>query len=205
MAKPTVAAKGSVVDPKKPVYRNASSYTPAENVNAAPSGGKKGKITPGHGQTADEMGTKNTLVPMSLEAKDPYRAKGSDFPVKNANAATGQSGTHGMAEGMNDLVDYSQNQCGPRHAEDDGPGSYGSGTPVPGDRGSRVAASFPITQNPGESDSDTGEISIAEMVDLQTGYIAAGSQSRVKEVPEGKLSIGKYAGRMPKAGMQGRD
>lgn len=204
--KATVAGKGSTIDPKKPAYCTTSPYTPAERVNDGPRGGSKGKVTPGHGQTSDDMGVKNALVPQTLEMRDPYRAKGSDFPVKAVNAATGQSGARGTAEGYNDLVDYTENQCGTRHAEDNGPGEYGSGTPVSADRSARVAANFPIRQNDGEGSSDTGELGIDVMVDLETGYVGGGKpQTRVKEVPGPYISIGTAAQRNPKAGMQGRD
>lgn len=202
--KPPVAGAGSDVDPKKPVYRNASGYTPEEKVNDGPRGGRKGGVTPFHGQNSDASGEHNDLVPQSSEQKDPYRARGSDFQVKRATAGNGQSGAGeaGFSSGKNELARYTSGQEGARTAEDDGMGEFGSGTPVPSDRGSRVASAFPIQVSKGESNSDTGEIGISEMVDFQTGHIVGGgSRTPVDEVPEEKISIGAAPSRNMKAGL----
>lgn len=198
--KPPVAGAGSEIDPKKPVNRYASGYQVEEKVNAGPSGGKKGKVAAFHGQNSDGSGEKDDLVPQTSEQKDPYHAKPSEFPVKAVNARTGQSGAYGLSSGYNELATYGANQEGPRYAEDDGPGEYGSGTPVPGNRGARVASGFIIEVNKGESNSDTGEIGIMESVNLQTGHIEGGSGGVVQYVPEEKVSVGAPPSRNMKAG-----
>lgn len=204
--KPAVAGAGATGDPKKPAYRSASGYSVHEEVNSGFPGGKKGKAGEFGGQTSDDMAPRNDLVGQTYEQKDPYAARGADFPVKHVDARTGQSGEHGFSSGHSELVMYSENQCGPRYAEDDGEGEFGSGTPVPGDRASRVASGFPIEINKGESSSETGEIGIAEMVDLQTGYIVGGgSVTRYQEVPEDKLSIGAPPSRNKQSGMKTKD
>lgn len=193
--KPAVAGKGSNTDPKKPVYKNASGYTPEEDVNAGPHGGKKGKVTPGHGQTVDDMSAKNKLVGQSDYQKDPYRADSKDFTVSKVTAGNGQTGAQGFSSGRNELARYGINQEGPRHIEDDGPM-----TPVPGDRGSKVAANFSIQVNAGEGNSDTGEVGIQEMLDLQTGYVCGGEKGVVQYVPQNNVSVGAPPARNLKAG-----
>jgi|HubBroStandDraft_1064217.scaffolds.fasta_scaffold46725_2 hypothetical protein len=163
-----------------------------EKVNQGPSGARKGGVTEGHGQSSDGGG-KDDLVPQSPMQHDPYKAKPGDFPVTEVEEFTGQGGPHGKAEGANELASYSVNQCGPRHIEDSGPGS-GSGTPTSWESGGRAAgvkSAFPIKVNKGESNQEGGEISIAESINLSTGHIEAKgySQTRVKEVPEGKAHI----------------
>lgn len=203
MAKSTVAGPGSTVNPKRPAYKadKSSGYDPAEDVNQGPHGGKKGKVTPALGQSSgavdydNETAEKNRLISWTENQQDPYRAKGDDFTDKKVVAETGQStGAEWPTSDSpqkNKLAMESENQCGARHVEDDGPGEYGSGTPVPGDRNSRVAANFKIEQNDGESESgDTGEVGIGTMVNLQTGAIEGGhSQTIVGEVPEDSVTI----------------
>jgi len=199
MAKSQNVAGGSKhpVDPKKPAYKpeGASGYSPVEDVNQGPHGGRKGKVTPFHGQSSDEMGEKDRLMSWTENQKDPYRAKPEDF--KDGHAVEARHGQSSGAEELdsdtpqkNQLAMQSENQCGPRHVEDDGYGESGSGTPVPGDRNARVAANFKIEQNDGESEGDTGEIGIPTYVNLQTGHIEGGKQTRVKEVPEASVTIG---------------
>jgi hypothetical protein len=164
-----------------------------EKVNQGPSGARKGGVTEGHGQSSDGGG-KDDLVPMTPMQFDPYKTKGSDFPVADVDDATGQSGAHGTAEGTDMLASQSENQCGPRHLEDGGPGPKGSGSPTSwesGGRSGKIASAFPVRVNKGEANQEGGEISIPESVNLATGMIEAKgySQTRVKEVPEGKASI----------------
>ena len=198
--KPPVAGAGSKVDAKKPVYKTASGYMPEEDVNQGPHGGKKGKVSAGHGQTSDDMAAKNKLVGQSDYQKDPYRVKGEDFPVKTVSAFTGQSGAHGTSSGRNELARYNVNQEGPRHVEDDGPM-----TPVPGDRGSKVASNFSIGINQGEGEGDTGEVGISEMIDLQTGHIVGGNTGVVQYVPQNNVTVGAPPSRNPKAGLVSRN
>ena len=191
---PVAGSSASVVDPKAPAYRGAGSsgYKPEENINGGMGGGRKGKVTPFHGQTSDGSGEKNDLVPQTTGQKDPYQARAAEFPVKRVPAKNGQSssGEAGFSSGKNELARYTSGQEGPRTIEDDGVGEYGSGTPVPGNRAAGVASAFPISVNDGESNSDTGQISIAESVNLQTGYLeCSGSRTPVDEVPEDKTSI----------------
>lgn len=136
------------------------------------------------------MAEKDELVSMNEMQKDPYRVKGSDFSVSNVSAATGQSGTHGTAEGIDKLAAQSENQCGPRHIEDGGRGS-GSGTPTAwesGGRSGKVSSAFPVKRNDAES---APSVASFESVDLKTGKIMAkgGSSTRVGEVAENKVSI----------------
>jgi hypothetical protein len=184
--KPAVAGAGSKVNAKQPVYRSASGYKLEEDVNEGPHGGKKGKVAEGGGQNTYDASEHNKLVGQPEYKKDPYRAKGSDFPVSHVDARTGQSGTHGFKSGYNELVGQSVNQEGSRHAEDDG-----SLTPVPADRGRVVASGFPIEINKGEGNSDTGEIGIQQMVDLQTGYVVGGDGGVVQYVPQHDVHVGK--------------
>jgi hypothetical protein len=181
---PPVAGAGSKVT-SKPNSRYASGYMPEENVNEGPHGGKKGGVTPAHGQNTYDATEQNKLVGQSDYQKDPYRAKGSDFPVKHVDSAFGQSGMHGFSSGHNELVKQSVDQEGPRHGEDDGPM-----TPVPADKSRIVAAGQSIGVSKGESSSDTGEIGIEQYVDLQTGYVKGGNQGVTDYVPDKDLSIG---------------
>jgi len=147
------------------------------------------------GQTKDEP-TKDVLIAMGAQQIDPYRARGGDFPVKAVDAKTGQSGAHGTAEGMDKLAEYTENQCGPRYAEDGGPGSSGAGTPTEwnsGGRSARVASSFPIETNKGESSSMATTPSLAESLNLQTGMIEVKgySPTKMKETGESKVTIGR--------------
>lgn len=169
------------------------SYKLEEKVNQGPSGARKGGVTEGHGQSSDGGGH-DDLVPLTPMQHDPYRAKASDFPVGAVDAATGQGGAHGKAEGMDMLASQSENQCGPRHLEDSGPGPKGSGTPTgweSGGRSAKIASAFPIRTSGGEAMAEGGEIAIAEFVDLKTGMIGAKGygSTRVKEVQEKKVSI----------------
>lgn len=185
--KPPVAGAGSTIDPKKPIYKDASGYTPVENVNQGPGGGKKGKVAPFHGQNSDDMAAKNSLVSQSQDQKDPYRVKGTDFPVSSVMATNKQSGgKYGTSEGKNELAKYNTNQEGPRHIEDDGPL-----TPVPGNRGAKIASNFSIETNKGEGNSDTGEVGISQMIDLQTGHIVGGETGPTNWVPQSNVTVGK--------------
>lgn len=194
--KKTVAAnKGSNVDPGSPVYKNASGYKPAEKINSGLSGAGGGKVSAFHGQNSDEMGAKDKLVEYSVGQKDPYRAKASEFPVNQVNEAHGQ-GESGAATwenrnggGKDKLAEYTENQCGPRHVEDDGPGSSGAGTPVGPDRSSRVASAFSIGMSKGESESRGGQISVAESVNLMTGKIEGPNSTSIGSVPDHNVTL----------------
>lgn len=202
MAK-VVAGRGSVVNPKVPSNRNASGYSPEEDINQGPSGAPKRKVSGGHGQNSDGPGH-DDLMPLSPMQFDPYKTRGEDFPVKEVSedhgqdesgAATWESRNGG---GKNMLAAQAENQCSPRHVEDDGPGA-GSGTPVPGNRGTKVAAAFPIDINKGESNEEGGEISIPESVNLQTGYLEVSgvSPTPVDETPARGLTIGSSTSKSP--------
>jgi hypothetical protein len=197
--KPPVAGAGSDVDASKPVYRNASGYKVEEKVNQGPSGGKKGKVAEGGGQNSYDASEHNKLVGQMDFQKDPYRAKGSDFPVSHVDAFTGQSGMHGFSEGHNQLVSQSTNQMGARHGEDSGPM-----TPVPSDRSRVVAAGHSIGISKGEGNSDTGEIGISQMLDLQTGYIVGGDNGVTEYVPQFNVSVGKPIAVTKNAGQVGQ-
>lgn len=196
---PPVAGAGSKVNAKQPVYRSASGYKLEEDVNEGPHGGKKGKVAGGGGQNSYDASEHNKLVGQGDFQKDPYRVKGSDWSVAHVDARTGQSGTYGTKSGYNELASQSVNIEGARHAEDDGPM-----TPVPADRSRVVASGFPIEVNKGEGSSDTGEIGIQTMVDLQTGYITGGDGGVVQYVPQHDVHVGKPPSRNMSAGHVGQ-
>ncbi len=195
-----VAGAGSKVDAKKPVYRDASGYQLEEDVNGGLGGGKKGKVMEGGGQNTYDASEHNKLIGQPDFQKDPYRARGGDFPVSHVDARTGQSGTYGYSEGHNSLVTQSMHQEGARHAEDDGPM-----TPVPSDRSRVVASGFSIEVSKGEGNSDTGEISIPQMVNFQTGYIEGGDGGVVEYVPQFNVSVGKPIAVNLKSGKVGQN
>lgn len=114
------------------------------------------------------MSEHDAMVEQSIQQKEPARARASDFSVKSVAAKHGQSGVHGTAEGGEQLVMLSENQCGPRHAEDGGEGESGAGTPAGQDRGATVAKNFPIEMNKGEGEGATS-LSIKDSVDLKDG------------------------------------
>lgn len=208
----TVAGSSTKLNPKREVRSEENAdYSLRENVNQGPAGARKGKVSGGGNQNTSEMAGKNELVGVNGNQQDPYLAKGSDFPdgKTSADAEHGQGGgatwENPNSGNKNQLVGDSQNQCGPRFAEDDGPGQHGSGTPVPGDRAARVKANFPISNNDGESRSDGGEIAIWQSIDLQTGHIVGGEQTVVDEVPQFNVSIASYKGGSGKAGRVARD
>lgn len=212
MASKPVAGKGSIVNPKKPHYSQDQGYDLVEQVNQGLSGAAKKKVSAGHNQNSDDMGGKNELVGIHGNHQDPYLAEGSDWPdgKTSADADHGQGGgaTYENPNGgnKNELVACGENQCGPRHAEDDGCGPHGSGTPVPGNRAARVGENFKVEMNDGESRSDGGETGIWQSVDLQTGYVVGGEVSVVDEVPQFNVTIAAYGGRgSGKAGRVARD
>jgi hypothetical protein len=164
-----------------------------EDVNQGPHGARGGGVTEGHGQSSDGGG-KDQMVPMTPMQFDPYKTKGSDFPVTDVDEGTGQGGAHGTAEGTDMLASQSENQCGPRHLEDGGPGPKGSGTPTSwesGGRSGKIASAFPVRVSKGEANQEGGETSIPESVNLATGMIEAKGYkaTKVGEVHEGKVSI----------------
>ena len=67
-----------------------------------------------------------------------------------------------------DNVSQSDNQIGPRHAEDGG-SPRGSGVPAPQDRGAIVARNFPVSVNKGEGTSAPTTVSSGCSVNLVTG------------------------------------
>ena len=111
------------------------------------------KDKPGH----DEM------VSQSIEQKDPYRAKASDFPYKSHVSVDAQSGLpHGTAEGKDKLA---TSMCeSPRQLESDGdltPSVWGKG-----------GKAFKVETNGGESDdSSPSKVSIPHSVNFVTGQV----------------------------------
>lgn len=134
------------------------------------------------------MAGKNELVPVNGGLRDPYQVMGSDFPDGKTSADAGH-GQGSDGPGKNELVACAENQCGPRFVEDDGCGASGAGTPVPGNRGARVSANFSVGTSAGEGGSAPSGSSIPQMIDLSSGYIGGGEQTRVKEVPQFNVSI----------------
>lgn len=160
-----------------------------EKTNEGLSGAPNRKVGPAHGQGTDGSGEHDTMATLLGRQIDAYHAKGSDWPVKDVDAADGQSGPKYTAEGKDALATLSQDQEGPRHAEDGGPGK-GAGTPSgwsSGERSARIAAAFPIEQNKGEGESEGGQTSIDSYVDLEDGQTCVDSykQSPFKETPIG--------------------
>lgn len=127
------------------------------------------------------MAEKDQLVGMSEGQKDPYKAKGSDFPVKSVKAANGQSGgAKGEASGQDQLATLSEMQESPRTIESvgkNGPSEWGKG-----------GKAFSIGQN------DEGGKSVDEGsgVDLESGDMTCKGYKKTKvgEVPDPKVSIG---------------
>jgi hypothetical protein len=126
------------------------------------------------------MAEKDQLVDQTIEQKDPYKAKGSDFPVKSVKAFTGQSGSKGEAEGQDVLVKQGGALLSPRELESvskDGPSEWGKG-----------GKAFSVGQNSG------GGTSLDEPcgVDLASGELTCKGYKKTKvgEVPDPKLSIG---------------
>lgn len=78
------------------------------------------------------------LVNLGANQTNPYDAKASDFKVASSDKQT--------SSGKDQMVDCCDS---PRHTEDGGPGANGYGTPVPSDRGAKVAAAFKVGQNDG--------------------------------------------------------
>lgn len=210
-----VAGSSTKLNPKVPNRAGENEdYNLTEDVNQGPHGGKgKTNPSPAFGQNSDNMGEKDELIGISGGHQDPYRARGSDFANgrTSADVGTGQGSgaTWESRDGgnKNELVGLDGNQCSPRDAEDDGMGEHGSGTPVPGDRAARVDANFKINRNSGEARGSTGEVGIAEFIDLQEGYIrSSASRTPVDEVPEAsavRIPSAKSAG--SKGGRVARD
>lgn len=124
---------------------------------------------------------KDELISQTVEQKDPYRVKGSDFPVKSVKAGHGQSGAAGEASGTNELVRPSPNQDAPRHAEDGGrltPSEWGKG-----------GAEFSVGRATGEAGTS---VSIPESVNLASGAVEVKGYkaTRADETPDKGVSIG---------------
>jgi len=60
-----------------------------------------------------------------------------------------------MEMGMNKVITQTTNQTGPRHTEDDGPG-----TPVPTDRSRVISENWKVSVNGGESGMKPTDVSI---------------------------------------------
>jgi hypothetical protein len=136
-------------------------------------------------QNSDEMGVKDSLVTHSPNQKDPYRAQGSDFPLKKVSAAHGQSED---APGENNkLVTLSTNQESPRDTENKG----GEADSMTTSRGN-IAANFKVSRNSGESGVAPVDPGNEYSVNLSTGRIECSGYkpTRVKEVAEDEVSIG---------------
>jgi hypothetical protein len=126
------------------------------------------------------MAEKDQLVDQTIEQKDPYKAKGSDFSVKAVKAGTGQSGSKGDAEGQNDLATLKDFQEGPRDVE-----SVSKGGPSEWGKGGKA---FSVGK------ADEGGTSVDEPcgVDLVSGALTCKGYKKTKvgEVADPKISIG---------------
>jgi hypothetical protein len=125
------------------------------------------------------MSEKNEMVSLNEAQKDPYKAKGSDFSVKNVRSEPFQSGgSKGMAEGKDELVKLSSGQQGPRRTQDEGdltPSKWGKGD-------------FSI----GKNDEGGSSVSFDDSVDLVSGKIICKGYkpSVVGEVPQCGVKLG---------------
>jgi len=123
----------------------------------------------------------NELVGQGESARDPYRAKGSDFPVKSVKAANGQSGgSKGDVEGQDMLVSQGHNQEGPRDLESaspNGPSEWGKG-----------GKAFFVGQNSegGTSLDNPCSVDCGSGMQMVKGY----KGTKVGETPDPKVSIG---------------
>jgi hypothetical protein len=135
------------------------------------------------GQNSDG-GQKDSLESLSPAQKDPYRAQGSDFPVKKVSAFHGQSEDGG---GKDNLATLSSNQESPREVEVSG-GEKDSMS----SRQASVAANFKVGTNSGESGVAPVSPGNEYSVNLSTGAVECSGykQTRVKEVKEDSVSIG---------------
>lgn len=127
-------------------------------------------------------GSKDSLESQTMEQRDPYRAKASDFPVKKVTPANGQGVDGG---GKDQLVPWMGNLTSPRHVEIPAEGESDSMA----SRASAVASNFKVSTNSGESGSSPTSMTIAEGIDCSTGRITGGSLP-IKAVYEDKVSIG---------------
>jgi hypothetical protein len=127
-------------------------------------------------------GSKDSLESQTMEQRDPYRAKASDFPVKKVTPANGQ-GVDG--NGKDQLVPWMGNLTSPRQVEIPNEGESDSMA----SRASAVASNFKVSTNAGESGVAPSSVSISEGIDCSTGRITGGSLP-LKAVYEEKVSIG---------------
>lgn len=97
---------------------------------------------------------KDSLIDLNDKLTNPYNTTGKDFKV-----ATPKEGAE--TAGKDKVLDLTVTQEGPRHVEDDGPG-----TPVPGDRSRVIAANFKEAQNKNEEGTS---LSHPCSVDLASG------------------------------------
>lgn len=127
------------------------------------------------------MAEHNELVPQTVGQKDPYRATASEFTVGNPSSMSA-----GTAEGKNQLATQSGNQCSPRNAQDDGPGSSGYGTPSNWGKND-----FKVGKNSGEGASSPSSVGGRESVNLATGRVEVSGykSSRQKEVADPNVKM----------------
>jgi hypothetical protein len=124
------------------------------------------------------MSDKDQLVSLNESQKDPYKAQGSDFPVKTVAAGTGQSGAAGSSSGKDALATQSSAQESPRSLESaslDGPSEWGKG-----------GKAFSVGQN----DEGGQSVNNPNEVDLKDGSISCKgyTQTVVDEVPDPSAS-----------------
>jgi hypothetical protein len=127
------------------------------------------------------MAEKDQLVDESIQQKDPYKAKGSDFPVKSVKADNGQSGgAKGEAEGQDALVKQGGALESPRDLE-----SVSKGGPSEWGKGGKAFSVGKDSEGGTSVDEPCG-------VDLVTGELTCKGYKKTKvgEVPDPKVSIG---------------
>lgn len=127
------------------------------------------------------MSEHNQLVDQNPSQKDPYKAKGSDFPVKSVKAANAQSGgAYGESEGHDMLAKLGEGQESPRDLE-----SMSHGGPSEWGKGGK-AFSVGVNSEGGTSLDEPCGIDLASGDMTCKGY----KKTKVGEVIDPKLSIG---------------
>lgn len=101
----------------------------------------------------------DSLIKLGGNLESPRESKPTDWPN------VGASGPSGQESGNSQLVKQSENQCGPRHTQDDGdntPSKWGSdgGFVVAKNKGESGSASASLSYKRGGVDFETGQMSV---------------------------------------------
>lgn len=101
----------------------------------------------------------NDLIKLGGNLESPRESKATDWPN------VGASGPAGQSSGAGQLIKQTENQCGPRHAEDDGENTPSVWGKVEG---------FTVSKNKSQSTS----LSIKGSVDLATGQMSPNAEAQ---------------------------